>query len=170
MMTQEDAVLAFDATASFEAFFERESEALFRRLWLITGNRADAEEIAQDAFLALWERWDRVSSLEDPTGYLYRTAMNLFRKRYRRAVLAARKRIRPALRNDDFEDADDREVVRRTLASLSPRQRAALVLTELLSFDSAEAGRLLGVRPGTVRTLASQGRESFRHLMEAGDA
>ena len=38
----------------------------------------------QDAFLSVWERWDRVGEMDDPLGYLYRTAMNLFRKRYRR--------------------------------------------------------------------------------------
>jgi len=74
------------AALSFEEFFAAESEKLFRRMWLATGNRAESEEITQDAFLALWERWDRVATLDDPTGYLNRTAMNLFRKRYRRAV------------------------------------------------------------------------------------
>jgi RNA polymerase sigma-70 factor (ECF subfamily) len=55
---------------SFEAFFEAEARTLFRRLCAITGNAAEAEEVMQDAFLALWERWDRVGTLEDPTGYL----------------------------------------------------------------------------------------------------
>src|SRR5437773_9715963 len=75
---------------SFESFYEAERDGLFGALVLITGNRHEAEEVAQDAFLALWERWDRVSGLEDPTGYLYRTAMNGFRKRRRRAALAVR--------------------------------------------------------------------------------
>src|SRR6266540_5873480 len=38
---------------SFESFYEAESRTLFRRLWLVTGNRAEAEEIMQDAFLKL---------------------------------------------------------------------------------------------------------------------
>lgn len=158
-----------DAARSFEVFFDAESRVLFRRLWLITGNRAEAEEIMQDAFLALWERWDRVSTLDDPTGYLYRTAMNLFRKRYRRAVLAARRVVRPTLRTDDFAAADDRDVVYRVLTRLTPRQRAALVLMDLLSFTSEEAGAALGIRPATVRTLASQGRHAFRQILETSD-
>jgi len=44
----------------------------------------------QEAFLRLWERWDRVSRVEDPTAYLFRTEMNVFRNRYRRAWLAVR--------------------------------------------------------------------------------
>jgi DNA-directed RNA polymerase specialized sigma24 family protein len=55
---------------SFDAFYEAESRTLFRRLWLISGNRAEAEEIMQDAFLRLLERWDRIDQLTDPTAYL----------------------------------------------------------------------------------------------------
>jgi RNA polymerase sigma factor (sigma-70 family) len=158
-----------DEVRTFEAFFDAESQILFRRLWLVTGNRAEAEEIMQDAFLALWERWDRVSTLDDPTGYLYRTAMNLFRKRYRRALLAARRAFRPVLRTDDFSAVEDRDVVRHVLARLTPRQRAALVLTEMLAFTSEEAGAILGIRAATVRTLASQGRHAFRQTLETSD-
>jgi DNA-directed RNA polymerase specialized sigma24 family protein len=108
--------------------------------------------------------------MDDPVGYLYRTAMNLFRKRYRRALLAIRRTFGLASAPDDFADADDREVVRRVLWSLPPRQRAALVLTEMLGFTPDEAGRALGVQASTVRSLTRQGRESFRRAMEVDDA
>lgn len=52
----------------FESFFEENRSKLFGALCLVTGNRQEAEEIAQEAFLKLWERWDRVSMLEDPAG------------------------------------------------------------------------------------------------------
>src|SRR2546422_1331093 len=146
------------AGEGFEAFYEAERDGLFGALVLITGNRHEAEEIAQDAFLALWERWDRVSGLEDPTGYLYRTAMNGFRKRRRRAALAVRHVLHLTPAEDLFAQADARQVVAQALAGISRRQRAALVLTELLGFSSEEAGRALGIRPVTVRGLASQGR------------
>ena len=61
----------------------------------------------QDAFLKVWERWDRVGRMDDPVGYLYRTAMNLFRKRYRRAMLAVRRTVGLTPANDDFSEADD---------------------------------------------------------------
>jgi RNA polymerase sigma-70 factor (ECF subfamily) len=161
---------SLDATVAFETFFRAESDRVFRALWLVTGNRAEAEEIAQDAFLAAWERWDRVSAMDNPAGYVFTAAMNLFRKRYRRAVLAARKAVRPELRADDFAAAEDREVVRCALAKLTPRQRAAMVMTELLSFSSEEAGAILGVRAGTIRSLVTQGRHAFRDSTEATDA
>ena len=159
-----------DRTAAFEDFFRDQTEDLYARLCLITGNRAEAEELAQEAFLKVWERWDRVADMEEPVGYLYRTAMNLFRKRYRRLVLALRRTISVELRRDEFAMAEDRSVVSGALDELAPRQRAALVLTELIGFSSDEAGRMLGVSPGTVRSLASQGRAAMKQHLEADDA
>jgi RNA polymerase sigma factor (sigma-70 family) len=164
---------AFDgleASRTFEAFYEAEARTLFRRLWLVTGNRAEAEELMQDAFLLVWERWERVRAMDDPLGYLYRTAMNLFRKRYRRAALAIRRTIGLVPSSNDFSDADDRQVVRHVLATLPPRQRAALVLTEMLGFTSKEAGNALGVTDGTIRSLTRHGRDAFRKEMEVDDA
>lgn len=158
------------ASRAFEAFYEAEARTLFRRLWLVTGNRAEAEELMQDAFLSVWRRWDRVGGMDDPIGYLYRTAMNLFRKRYRRAMLAVRRSVGLAPSYDDFSDADDRQVVRHILASLPPRQRAALVLTEMLGFTSKEAGDALGVTDATIRSLTRHGRDAFRKVMEVDDA
>jgi len=169
-ISEASAIPALEASRSFEAFYDGESRLLFRRLWLVTGNRAEAEELMQDAFLRVWERWDRVGRMDDPVGYLYRTAMNLFRKRYRRAMLAIRRSVGMAPAADDFADADDRQTVRRVLATLPPRQRAALVLTEMLGLTAEEAGETLGVKASTVRSLSRQGRESFRRVMEVDNA
>jgi RNA polymerase sigma-70 factor (ECF subfamily) len=158
-----------DHAAAFEDFFRVQTQSLYAHLCLITGNRAEAEELAQDAFLKVWERWDRVAHMEEPVGYLYRTAMNLFRKRYRRAVLALRKTVSADVRRDEFTTAEDRSVVAQALVELTPRQRAALVLTELIGFSSGEAGRMLGVSPGTVRVLALQGRAAMKQHLEADD-
>jgi RNA polymerase sigma factor (sigma-70 family) len=170
IVSSEAALDELEASRTFEAFYEAEARTLFRRLWLVTGNRAEAEELMQDAFLKVWERWDRVGGMDDPVGYLYRTAMNLFRKRYRRAMLAVRRTVGLTPSNDEFSDADDRQVVRHVLAALPPRQRAALVLTELLGFTSKEAGDALGVTDATIRSLTRHGRDAFRQVMEVEDA
>jgi RNA polymerase sigma-70 factor (ECF subfamily) len=169
VVSEATAISALETTRSFETFYEGESRLLFRRLWLVTGNRAEAEELMQEAFLRVWERWDRVGRMDDPVGYLYRTAMNLFRKRYRRAMLAIRRSVGLAPSQDDFADADDRHTVRRVLATLPPRQRAALVLTEMLGYTPKEAGDALGVKASTVRSLSRQGRESFRRMLGVDD-
>lgn len=153
---------------SFDAFFAAESQTLFRRMWLVTRDRHEAEEIVQDAFLLLYERWDRSTSWEDPTSYLYRTAFNTWKNRRRRAARAVRN-VLSADPGDEFEAADARTIVGAALAQLSPRQRAAVVLTELLGFSSEEAARALGVRAVTARVLASQGRAAMRERLGVTD-
>jgi RNA polymerase sigma-70 factor, ECF subfamily len=150
---------------SFEAFFDRESATLFRRLYAVTGDANEAEEIMQDAFLAIWERWDRVNVMDDPTGYLYRTSLNVFRKRTRRAALAIRKRLAMAPDIAPFADIDAQQDVVAALRLLSPRQRAAVVLLDVLDYSSEDAGKTLGVTAGTVRGLASRARETLRQAM-----
>jgi hypothetical protein len=48
----------------FEAFFEQEGDRLYRALWLVTRNQFEAEELTQEAFVLVLERWDRVSEME----------------------------------------------------------------------------------------------------------
>jgi RNA polymerase sigma-70 factor (ECF subfamily) len=157
-------------TLGFDEFFEARHGELFAALCLITRNRYEAEEIMQDAFLKLLERWDRVASMDDPTGYLYRTSMNVFRKRHRRAKLAMKRTIGLTPRDDELDEVEAREAVVRALAPLTPSQRAAIVLTDLLDFSSEEAAELLGTTAGAVRTLASRGREALRKKASEADA
>jgi RNA polymerase sigma-70 factor (ECF subfamily) len=156
------------APRSFEAFFLEHRVQLFRTLWLIVRNRQEAEEIMQEAFVRVWERWPRVSAHPDPAGYLFRTALNEHRRRGRRAAVALRRATRAVPRDDELEAIEQREVVVAALAGLTPRERAAVVLTDALGFTSEEAARALAVRPSTVRVLARRGREKLRKEMTRG--
>jgi RNA polymerase sigma factor (sigma-70 family) len=150
---------------SFEAFFVEERDPLFGALCLITHDREEAEELTQEAFVAVLVRWERVAAMEDPAGYLYRTAMNMFRKRYRRGLLATRRTLRPAPPADPLVEVEARDAAVRVLARLTPRQRAAVVLTDLLGYRSEEAARMLGIRASTLRMHASIGRAALRETM-----
>ena len=170
---QMESIVTSEATErpfAFEGFFEAERSRLLRALYLLAGNREEAEEVLQESFIAIWERWDRVGAMEDPTGYLYRTALNRYRSRLRRAGRAARRAIGQAHGRDGFADAEDRVEIARALARLSPRRREAIVLTELLGYGSAEAGRVMGVADATVRRLAQDARAELRTTLEVPDA
>jgi len=155
---------------SFEEFFHLERDRLFRVMFVITRNRHEAEDLSQEAFARVWEHWDSVGAMENPTGYLHRTAMNLFRSRYRRALLATRRGIGIATEVDAFEAIDDRQVALQALASLAPRQRAAIVLTEVLQYTAEEAGSMLGIRAATVRALHFQARSALKSSGRTTDA
>jgi RNA polymerase sigma factor (sigma-70 family) len=147
---------------SFEELFLDVHDRLYRALYFITGSSADAEELMQDAFLKLWERWDRIETIDDPVAYLFRCALNGSRMRMRRTRMAARRLVPSATARDPFDDVNVREDVRRMLRTLPPRQRAAIVLTEIFEYSSEQAARIMRIRPTTVRVLASQGRAALR--------
>jgi len=155
-------------TERFEEFFAIEHERLLRALYVITGNRSEAEDLMQDAFVKLLERWDSVQLMDDPTGYLYRTAMNAFRTRYRRGLMALRRiaLLEPRQR-DLFSDIEIQDDVRQAISALTPRQRAAIVLTVLVGYSAEDAAQIMAIRPSTVRALTTQARERLRSTLEA---
>jgi RNA polymerase sigma-70 factor, ECF subfamily len=150
----------------FEDFFELHHPPLFRALWLMTRDRPEAEDVMQDAFLRLLERWDSVRSIANPEGYLYRTAMNVLRSRRRRALLALRRSIGHLPPDDQLALVESRDAVVRALAILTPRQRAAIVLTEVLGLTSVEAAEALDIKPPTVRVLAARAREVLKDRLK----
>ena len=150
-----------EARPTFEEFFGTEHARLFGALCFITGDRDEAEEIMQDAFLRLWERWDELR-LDDASAYLFRTAMNVFRNRYRRTTLSLRKTLAIAPSDDAFATVDDRDLVVRTLRDLTADQRAAVLLMGYVGLTSVEAGQMLRMRSSTVRTLATRARAAIR--------
>jgi RNA polymerase sigma-70 factor (ECF subfamily) len=158
-----------DGPPSFELFFAAHYGRLYGSMWLVARDRVEAEEVVQEAFLRVWERWKHVSVMTDPAGYLFRTAMNLFMSRRRRAAVAIRRAVRTLPPEDGLARVEERDEVVRALASLTPRERAAIVLTELLGLTSEEAGRALRVRPSTVRVLAGRARASLRNEMGGRD-
>jgi RNA polymerase sigma-70 factor (ECF subfamily) len=154
------------AESTFDDLFAEHHERLYRALFLIVGNSHEAEELMQDAFVKVLERWDRI---DNPAGYLYRAAINSTRSRFRRLQRAAKRTLSAREPEDPFAAADLRDQVVRSLRELPERQRAALVLVDLLDLQSEEAAKLLLVTPATVRSLASHARAALKLTMETND-
>jgi RNA polymerase sigma-70 factor (ECF subfamily) len=154
---------------SFEEFFIEQRDPLFRALWLVTRDRHEAEELTQDAFLKVLERWDRMGDVDDLEAYLFRAAMNLFRNRLRRSLTAFRKAVHLGPPEDQMRTVEDRDEVVRMLGGLTHAQRAALVLMDLVGMNSEEAAKALGVRASTVRVLAARGRKALREQIGETD-
>jgi RNA polymerase sigma factor (sigma-70 family) len=157
------AASASQGPSSFEAFFEAEKAGLYSALCLVTRDRHEAEEITQDALVRVLGAWDK--SIQDPTSYLYRTAMNTFLSKRRRAGVALRRAIGHARPDDAFEQIESMDAALRSLAPLSRQQRGAVVLMDLLGYSSEEAAGMLGVRPSTVRMHASRAHAALRKTM-----
>jgi RNA polymerase sigma-70 factor (ECF subfamily) len=165
-LTPDVSAEATTAALTFEDLFVDQHERLYRALYLIVGDTHEAEELMQDAFLHVLERWDRI---DDPAGYLYRSALNSTRSRFRRLKVAAKRDLTPGQPEDPFAAADLRDQMVRGLRELPERQRAALVLLDLLDYRSEDAADVLRVTPATVRSLASHGRAALKLSLEAED-
>jgi RNA polymerase sigma factor (sigma-70 family) len=151
---------------TFEDLFADHHERLYRALYLIVGNSHEAEELMQDAFVKVLERWD---GIDNPAGYLYRSALNSTRSRFRRLQLAAKRTLTSREAEDPFAAADLRDQVVRCIRVLPERQRTALVLLDLLDLGSEQAAKVLRVTPATVRSLASHARAAMKLSMETRD-
>jgi RNA polymerase sigma-70 factor, ECF subfamily len=163
----DDSVGAVEPTRAFARFFDENYEALFGALCLVTHDRHEAEELAQDAFMRMWERWDSIDSIADPQHYLYRVALNGFRMAYRHAQVVVSRRGEPIRQADDTASVDDLDATMRALASLSRQQRASVVLIDLLGMHSEEAAEVLKIRASTVRMHLSRAHAALVRTMGA---
>lgn len=153
-------------TRTFEVFFRSQYVRLGRTLYLLTGHLADADDIAQEAFTRVYERWDRVAQMQSPEGYLYRVALNLL-SRWRQAPRPTEAVELDSLSSGDvIAPAEARLDVIRALRRLPADQREALILVEWLGFDSTEVGAVLGVAPASIRGRIYRARRSLRRALK----
>ena len=146
----------------FDRFFRESYPELARACYLLTGDRAEAEDLAQEAMARIFERWDRVSAMDSPEGYLYRIAFNLNRSRVRSMAVRARRAVGALPAPDPAEIAGSRNEVQRILRSLPVAQREAVVLVGWFGMDAAEAGKVLGIDAASVRGRVHRARLSLR--------
>jgi RNA polymerase sigma factor (sigma-70 family) len=163
--------LEVDPTSpDFGEFFRREYRRLARACLLLTGDPAEAEDLAQDALARVFARWDDIVAMDSPDGYLYRTALNLNRKRLRRLAVRARHVVTARASRDDVDVVEERLDVLRAVAALPPGQREALVLVEWLDMDIDEVAQLIGISAVSVRGRLHRARISLRQRFGGTDA
>jgi RNA polymerase sigma-70 factor, ECF subfamily len=155
---------------SFAEFFEREHLRLGRAIFLLTGDHHEAEDLVQEALARAYERWDRVSQMGEPAGYVYHIASNLHRRRsrtrLRQRTLVERRRVQDS---DPGDVADARMDVLAALAMLPRDQREALVLVEMFGFDTGTAAQVLGIKPVSVRVRLHRARLRLREVLGGED-
>lgn len=160
-----------DASAQFYDFFERHYAELGRLAFLLTGDADAADDLAADALLALWHRWDRLRQADHPVAYARGVVANLARNRVRRAI---RERSRIALLGAGrSEQTDEPDVaagldVRDALAQLSFRKRACVVLRHAFDLSEKDTAQALGTSVGTVKSQTSKGLAELRRLLGTG--
>jgi RNA polymerase sigma-70 factor, ECF subfamily len=152
----------------FEAFFQAEYGGLVRALYLLTADQGEAEELAQETMARVYERWDRVRLMESPGGYVYRVAVNLNRQRLRHLAVRARRLLAMAVHPASVEPPAARTELADAIASLATGQRQAFLLVVWLGMSAEEAGRVLRIAPGSVRTRVHRAKAALRDRLGDG--
>ena len=152
----------------FREFFAQHYERLCRLGFLLTGDPAQAEELAQDALVRTWRRWRLVRKPDNPASYARKVLVNRHRSLLRRALVEAgyRYRDRPTEASGD-EHREDAIVLWTATRRLPRRQQAVLVLRYYEDLSEAEIARVLGIPVGTVKTSARRGLARLRRSLDA---
>lgn len=148
-----------DLEASFVELYQTRFAPMVRLAVALTGSEATAEDVVHDAFLRVHAHWRRV---EHPNAYLRTAVVNACRSVARRSArerdaLSGQLADVVTLRADEMFDA---------LATLSYRQRVAVVLQFYEGLTHAEIAQVLGCREGTVASLTHRGLAQLRRVIE----
>ena len=150
--------------AAPEDFYEHIRARLVGSLTLYCGDPGVAEELAQDALIRVWDRWDSVRLMASPEAWTYRTAFNLASSwgRRRSAERRARRRLdRPEQAHVDADMATV-DAIRGAVAALPPRQRTTIVCRYYIQLDVAETAELMDCAEGTVKAATSRALHNLR--------
>jgi RNA polymerase sigma-70 factor (sigma-E family) len=149
----------------FAAFVEAREQALHRTAWLLTGDRALAEDLVQAALVRTWPHWERIVRRDDPEVYVRRVMVNTWatwRRRRWRGEQSVELVPDGAGPQDVAAEVAIRVAVRSALGTLTDRQRAVVVLRVLDDLSEAQVARVLGCAVGTVKSTLSQALARLR--------
>jgi RNA polymerase sigma-70 factor (ECF subfamily) len=153
--------LPLAATETFDGFYRRELPRLVALAAALAG-AASADDLAQEAMLAAYRRWDVVSTLDLPAAWVRRVCANQATSVLRRRSAEARALLRLGARRATTVELDpDTDEFWSAVRRLPRRQAQAVALAYVYSMAVADIARTLGVTEGTVKTHLSRGRSAL---------
>jgi len=158
-----------DPALDFDSWYRREYPRVLIAVSVVcAGDHARAEDATNDAFAKAFERWTSVSAMKSPTAWVTKVAINRakrsLRRRSRRIELLNAERLgTPVTDPDSGLDLWD------SLASLTPRQRRAIVLRYIEDLPQQQVADEMGIALGTASATLSQARGHLRSELQAGD-
>lgn len=146
----------------FEEYAAARWPALFRTALLLTGARAEAEDLAQLTLVKVFASWAKVTRADSPDAYVRRMLVNEFTSDRRR--VARRAAATPVVVPDlvPADDPSQRLDLWAQVLTLPPRQRAALVLRFYEDLPETQTAHVLGVSVGTVKSQAHDALRTLR--------
>ncbi len=150
-----------------EDVFEQNYDRLVQALTIVAGDRETAADAVQEAFARLVRGWDRLSTYEDPAGWVRRVALNQIRDHHRSLWRQARLllKIEEQSRTPHGASATDEQLWER-LTDLPLKQRTALALYYMDHLTTREVAGVMHVSEGTVKQHLHRARETLKETFE----
>jgi RNA polymerase sigma-70 factor (sigma-E family) len=150
---------------SFEDFYQVTRQRVVTFLYAMTGDPAEAQDAAQEAYVRAWQRWPTISGYDDPEAWVrtvgYRLCLNRWRKARNRIVAYRRYGADPAAR----PPSEDTVVLVRALKRLPAPEREAITLHHLLDLTVADVAAQTGVPASTIKARLVRGRRTLAALL-----
>jgi RNA polymerase sigma-70 factor (sigma-E family) len=161
---------ASDRDAAFREYVQTRGAALLRMAIVLTGNRADAEDLVQAALAKTYLAWDKINERAALDAYVRRAMVNTHISwwRRRRVEEFPTDELPEQVVADHARESDMAEVVRRALDRLPQRMRAAVMLRYFEDMTEPEIAATLGISLGTVKSTVSRAVARLRIDAELG--
>lgn len=150
--------------AAFDEFYIGTRLHLLRQLTMMTGDREQAADVLQEAYARAWQRWRRVSRLNDPMAWVRTVAWRVAISQHRRSLVASdrlRRYFAPEVAADPGPASDRVLDLRAALQLLTPEHRRALVLYEMCGLSVAQVAVETEVAEGTVKSRLARARTAL---------
>ena len=149
---------------SFEAFFRRYERQITAYLYRMLGNEQTALDFSQETFIRAWQNFERLQEPVTARGWLYRVATNLSLRhleQHKARIMQPLDEWLPGA-SDPGRRIAERDLVQRSLLTLTPKQRSALMLYEVYGLPCEEIGAILHLSRDAVKMVLFRGRKQFR--------
>ena len=162
------------AAAAVGALYEATALGLIRMAYVMLGDLPSAEDVVQEAFYGLYRRWERLADTAGATHYVRTSVLNgcrsaLRRRAVRRGFVQHRTLADepPAASAETVAlGGEEREDVIRALRGLPDRQREVLILRFYAELPDEQIARVMGIRPGTVRSTAFRALDALGRTLK----
>ena len=159
-----------DAGTAFGDLYRGARPRLIRLAWLLVGTRGVAEEVVQDAFVAMHGRWSRLRDPDKAVAYLRQSVLNRSRSALRHRAVRDRHQPAPPSYVPSAEHhallGEEQETIVAALRTLPQRQREAIVLRYYADLSEADTALAMGVSRGAVKSHTSRGMAALRKSLE----
>jgi RNA polymerase sigma-70 factor (ECF subfamily) len=150
----------------FDAFYLREYPRMVALAYAVCGSAVAAEDLAQEALIRAYRRWDRISRYDKPGAWVRRLTLNLAASALRRRIAEAKALARLGPPHNPLPDPEPRqEELWQEVRALSRRQRQAVALFYVEGLAVTEVAEILGCAEGTAKAHLHRARRALAEAL-----